>query len=118
MIVAGQLLPPASMTELLFASVTKRWLSEKISVAERLAALEFLADTGARYGAAAVAAIEPADDTTLAIVSEAVRLSLDRDDNGAATFAVLETPNVMGDLVRLNPSLVTAAGLCQGRAAA
>ena len=111
-------LPPASMTELLFASIAKRWLSEKISVADRLAALEFLADTGARYGPAAVAAIEAADNTSLAIFSEAVRLSDGRDDHGAATFAVLERPEVMGDLVRLNPSLVTACRLCQGHAAA
>jgi hypothetical protein len=106
------------MYELLFASVVKRWLADKITVAERLQYLEYLASTGRQYGPAVVAAIEPADNTTLAIFAEAVRLSDGRDDHGAAMFALLERAEVMNDLVRLNPSLAVAAGLCQNRKSA
>ena len=64
--------PSAWMMELLFASLTKRWLEGKISVADRLKYLEYLANAGQHYGAAVVAAIAPADNTSLAIVAEAL----------------------------------------------
>jgi hypothetical protein len=54
----------------------------------------------------------------MAIVAEALKPSLDQDSHGREFFAILERPEVMGDLLRLNPSMATAARLCTGRKAA
>jgi hypothetical protein len=106
-------LRPVYSTELLFVAVTKRWLLGELSVADRLAYLEWLAARTGSITPDVVAAIQPADDTTLQIVTEAARLSLNNDDNGAATFAVLERSDVFGDLLKLNPSMLEAIRLCR-----
>jgi len=90
-------LPAAYRTELLFVAVTKRWLLGELPASDRLHMLERLEWLASRTGPitpAVVAAIQPADDTTMAIVTEAVRLSLGADDNGAAMFQVLDRPDV------------------------
>jgi hypothetical protein len=87
--------PAACRTELLFVAAVKRWLlSDDLPVADRLAYLEWLASRTGMITPAVVAAIEPADDTALEIIAEAVRLSLGADDNGTAMFAVLDRPDV------------------------
>jgi hypothetical protein len=109
----------AHRTVLLFISVAKRWLQGELSVAERLYILEWIdARADMMITPAVIAAIEPADDVSLEIVSEALRLSLAADDNGSATFAVLERETVAGDLLALNPSITQAIRLCKGHAVA
>jgi hypothetical protein len=101
----------AHTTELLFIACAKRWLLGEMSTGDRLFMLEWLAGrVGGPITPDAVARIEPADDTTMEIVGEALRLSLGADDDGRSAFQVLERPDVAGDLLALNPSIREALG--------
>jgi hypothetical protein len=89
-------LPAAWRTELLFVAVVKRWLEGECPVADRVAYLEWLASHDkAPITPEVVATITPANDTTMAIVTEAIRLSISADDNGTAMFQVLEREDVL-----------------------
>ncbi len=110
--------PSAWMIELLMASLTKRWLESKITVADRLHHLEHLADCRDQYGPDVVVAIGPSDNTTHGDRRRGTEAQHRPGHHGSAFFAVLERAEVMADLLRLNPSLARAAGLCAGRKAA
>jgi hypothetical protein len=88
---------PAHQVELIFVAVVKRWLEGECSVADRVAYLEWLASYDkAPITPAVVAGVQPADDVTMEIVTEAIRLSISANDDGQAMFAVLERPDVLG----------------------
>ena len=94
------------------AAMAKRWLAaDKLPLNERLLHLEGLDKLA--FGvltAEAIAAIEPASDTFEQIFNEA--MWVDTGENQAATaFSILERDAVFQDLLRLNPSLVTAIKL-------
>jgi hypothetical protein len=97
-------------TELLFVAVVKKWLQGECSVADRIYYLEWLASRTGPITPDVVASIEPANDTFMQSVEDAVRLSLSADDDGTAMFEVLGHPDVARNLLALNPSLARAVG--------
>ena len=97
--------------ELALISYFKRILQQdqKMSVADRLSTLEGLGKLAP--SAAALAAVAPAGDIAAEIIETALRLDLDSDGNGTASHAVLTRWDVFWNLLRLEPSLMTAIRL-------
>src|SRR5262249_55937743 len=91
-----------------------RWLQDAASDADRLNMLEFIDRHGKEYGEAAITVIEPASSAVEAIVAEAIHAVPDRSESGtgAPMFAILESPDVQGALLRLCPSISRAIELC------
>jgi hypothetical protein len=108
-------LPSGYRANLIMIALAKRWLArDDITVAERLRTLKAIKGMAhGLIGKPALAAIEPANDTFEAIVAKGVRLSIAQDDDGTAMFKILEQPDVFENLLKLNPSLIRAAELCQ-----
>jgi hypothetical protein len=114
-------LPPAYRPHLALIACTKRWLmSDDLPASERLYYLEQLNQMiWGSITAEALAAIAPASADFESVVAEAMKLDAGRaDDHCPAAFAALEDWAVFSNLLRLNPSLATAAGMCKGRKAA
>jgi hypothetical protein len=107
-------LPVAYRANLIMAAMAKRWLAaDKLPLNERLLHLEGLDKLA--FGvltAEAIAVIKPANDVFEQIFNQAMQV--DTGENQAATaFGILERDDVFRDLLRLNPSLVTAIKLCR-----
>jgi hypothetical protein len=107
-------LPAAYRGNLIMAAMTKRWLAaDKLPLGERLFYLEEFEKLA--FGVLtpeALAAIEPANDTFEEIFVESMRV--DTTESQAATaFGILDRDAIFADLLRLNPSLVTAIKLCR-----
>ena len=109
-------LPPGYRADLAFVSLWKRWLMGELSLADRLRTLEAIgACARGPVTAAAIAAIEPANEVFAQIITDAIRLAAGSED-GKPCFDILERADVFEDLMRLNPSLGQAVALCRLRA--
>jgi hypothetical protein len=105
-------LPVGYRSELIEASLIKRMLIRTETTAgDRLRLLETLGHMiRDQFPAAAMAAIEPADDVTAEIVREARSLDAE-DSHGMASYRMLTSWMVFDHLARLNPSLLDAIRL-------
>ena len=110
--------PVGYWPSLIIIACTKRTLLGELLVGERVQMLQWLNDQAwGAVTAAAVARVEPANDTFMAIVGEAMKLDDGRtDDRCPEGFKVLERWSVFWDLLRLNPSMLEAIRLCQRHA--
>jgi hypothetical protein len=112
--------PAGYRAHLIIIACAKRWLLGELSVGERVEMLQWLNDqVWGIVTAAAVAHVEPANDTFMAIVYEAMKLDAGRtDDHCPDAFKMLERWSVFWDLCRLNPSMLRAIRLCGRQAVA
>jgi hypothetical protein len=104
--------PVGYLSMLLTAAFTKHTLARcEMTAGDRLRLLEGLANlVDARFSAAALAVIEPACDTAVAMIMEAHSLDTE-GSHGAASYRLLTSWSVFGHFVRLNPSLLAAIRL-------
>jgi hypothetical protein len=100
---------------LIMVAVTKKALVEcQMTAAQRLDLLQKMnALTDAYITPAAVATVEPACDTFMAILDEARKLDDPSDPGGMASFKMLTSRDVFAHLRRLNPSLDAAIAFCR-----
>jgi len=106
---------PGQWTELLTASMVKRWLeTDELSVAERLQMLEWLYELPDTrwYGGLSpetVAAVPPANDALASAVEDAYRLNGDGDQEFAGC-ELLCRRLVFDNLLKLQPGLAAVMG--------
>jgi hypothetical protein len=103
--------------ELLLIPHVKRWLESELPLGARVKLLEYLASAADMFGDVAVASIQAAGDTYSEIVAEALAADSPQS-HGAAAFSLLTNPEVVSNLLSLNPSIVAASRLCGRQAAA
>lgn len=106
--------PPGWQFTLLCVSLGKRAVATlPMTAGERLEFLERIANmTGSGITVAAVAAVEPADAISAKIICEAMTLDGPEARGAPEAAKLLTGDEQFKALARLNPSLVTALGLC------